>query len=329
MSTKKVVAILAIVIAIATFLTFETPSELPIVAIANYGPHSSLEAAIAGTKEELTKQGFIENKTINYEIADVGFDLSLVPQMMTKLKNKHPQVIVVMATPIAQFAKGSIKDIPLVFTVVTDPVEAGLLKKAYSPDGNMTGASDKQDLRIMLQFIKKVIPTATRVGLLYSTAEANDAALVKMMKKAADSEDMTVVAIPVDQPRDVPMRMQSFAGSVDFIYVGTSGAIQPALPAIAATATKMGIPVVNADEASVKSGMVFASFGVDYRQVGINTGELVAQVLRDIPVVELAPIYPKQKEHHGFINKTQSRKFNIEIPANLANVTIVETNATS
>lgn len=323
MRLKLSLIILSFIIAFAFFEYKNSSQEkLPLVAIANYGPHSSLEDSIKGIKLELSSQGFIENQDITYDIVNVGFDSSLILQMITKLKLKKPTVMIAMTTPVAQSAKHNIKNIPLIFNVITDPVEAGLLKEMDKIDGNATCASDMQNLDLLLNFAKKLLPNASRIGVLYATSEANDIALVRMLKEAAANIGMEVVAIPVDQPRDVPTRMQSFKNEVDFIYVGTSGPIQPTLPVIVAEADKMGIPVFNANEESVLNNQVLASFGVNYEQVGRNAGNIAAHILKGDKI--LSPVYPSTEDHHGFISKQKAEIFGVIIPDDLSNVTIVE-----
>ena len=309
--------IVLVIIAVMGFVRSHHDSKLPVVAIANYGPHSSLEASIKGFKDEMAQAGFIDNKNIRYETADVGFDPALIPQMVTSLKQHNPKIMLVLTTPIAQFAKGKIKDIPLIYCDITDPVDAGLIKEKYKADANMTGSSEMQDLKGLLQFARILLPQAKRVGLLYATSESNDTVLVNRMRSAASDLNMTVVAIPVEQARDVPVRVQQFRDKVDFIYVGTSGPIQPTLPAIAAEAKKMQIPIFNADSQAVRNGMALASFGVDYQTVGRNAGKLAAALLKGQPINILTPVYPKASDHHAVINKKEAAEFNIKIPANV------------
>lgn len=315
------------ILTVLSFFTFSQYKEkqnlLPIVAIANFGPHASLEASIAGIKAELAAQGFIEHQTVKYHIQDVGFDAALIPQMIAQLKNKKPQVMVVLTTPVAQYAKNAVQDIPLVFTAITDPLEAGLLRAKQEPHNNMTGSSDQQDLHILLQFSKKLLPTAKKIGLLYATSEANDIALVKMMEKAALTENMQVVAIPVDQARDVPLRVQGFKNKVDVIYVGTSGPIQPTLPAIAAQANKMGIPVLNVCDDAVTHHQVLASFGVQYHQVGVNAGKLITSILNGVEINQLPPLYPTAADHYGFISQPKAQELGVAIPEDISQLTIV------
>lgn len=320
--------ILSIIIAkplINKFSKDKTNNTLPVVAIANYGPHSSLHNTIKGIKIQLEELGYIEGENIQYNIADVGFDTALIPQMISSLKNYNPKAMIVMGTPIAQYAKGKIKNIPLIYSVITDPAEAGLLADNNSSvQSNIIGSSDKQDLNLMIEFAKQILPDAKNIGLLYSSAEANDLALKKMLEQAAEQANISVLAIPIDQTRDIAIRIKEFKHKVDFIYVGTSGAIQPALPLIAAEAKKMHIPLFNAEEQAVKDGLALASFGVNYISVGRNTAMLVHKILQQEDIANLEPTFPGKDDHIGFINANLANEFNIIITEDLTNIHIVK-----
>ncbi|MDR1334146.1 MAG: ABC transporter substrate-binding protein [Holosporaceae bacterium] len=309
-----------LVTSVILFSGCKKKEDLPVVAIANYGPLKDLEISIQGIKDELAERGFIENKTVKIEVADIAFDHSLIPQTVAKLKNLEPKVMVVISTPIAQFARGRIHDIPLVFHAITDPVAAGLLKDKEQANDNITGSSDMQNLEVLLKFVKTILPKAKAVGLLCLTSDSNDAALLEMMKKSANSFGLAVVAIPVDQVRDIPMRMQELKGKVDFIYVGASG-LHAAMPSITSEASKMNIPVFDSEDQSVRDGLALASFGVSYESVGRNAGKLVARLLKGDSVKDLPPIFPKTEDHRCFVNKRLAEKFGIQIPED---ATVVE-----
>lgn len=325
MRIQKITALVLISLMAGISILFmrSKPSALPLVAIANFGPHTSLDASIQGIKQELRKNGFIEQENIRYEIADVGFDASLIPQMINNIKNHHPRVLVVITTPVAQYAKATVKDIPLIYSVITDPVAAGLIKSSLKPDANMTGSSDQQNLQLLFKFAKKILPHPTKVGILYSTAESNDIALIHMMKQAARLTNMQVLEVPIEQTRDIPQAMHRFNHQVDFIYVGASGAIQPALPVIAAESRKMNIPVFNVNETAVAEHMVLASFGVNYHQVGVNTGRLITQVLQGKPIASLPPNYPKLQDYHGFVSAKNATALGLSLPQHLQHIQIV------
>lgn len=301
-----------------------TQSALPIVAIANYGPHQSLQDSINGIKDELAKRGFIEGRNVQYAVMDVGFNFALISQMLTKLKSLDPKVIVAMTTPVAQSAKALIKDIPIVFNVITDPVRAGLINNALVAENNITGTSDKQDLSLLLQFAKRIIPQSKKIGVLHAVSEANDTALVQMLQTEAAKLDMQVVAIPVEQSKDIPSRVDGFERKVDFIYLGVGGTVQPFLDIISAKASKMKIPVFNADSDAVKKHLVLGSYGVNSYTVGVNAGIIIDQILRGKDVKGIKPIYPNADDHLGYISRKQANAFGITIPTDLQNIKIVE-----
>src|SRR3990167_1337551 len=317
----KLLSVSVLVIACLVVFLFQKTrpyvKQLPLIAVANYGQHASLQAAIEGMQEELAREGYINNKNIRYIIQDVNFDLALIAQMIANLKNERPEVMVVMATPIAQFAKEKVHNIPLVYGVITDPLTAGLIKAKNVAGDNITGSSDQQNLPAFLTFVKRILPHAKRVGLLYSIAEANDAFLLKNLQKAAQAANMELIALPIDAPRDIPIKMQAVKGKADFIYVGVSGTIQPTLPVIAAEALKMNIPVFNADDSAVHDGLVLGSYGVNYKKVGANIGKLVAMILKGKKPAELEPLYPEDKDSHAVINRKQALKFKIALPKDL------------
>ncbi len=306
----------------STFTNNQKDSTLPLIAIANYGPHSSLQETIDGLKAKLAQLGYIEDKTIRYEIADVNFETSLIIQMLNKLKSSKPRIIVAISTPIAQAVKNIIKDIPVVYADVTDPVEAGLVSD--DPNSNITGASDKQDLSLMLKLAKQLLPSAKKVGILYSTGEANDLSLVNMLIATGKELGLEVVSVPVEHTRDVVTRMKLFKDNVDFIYTGSSGAIQASLPAIASAAYSMQLPLFNFNGEEVISHTALASYGVSHKQVGANAAIIIDKLLNGEKTSNIKPIYPKEVDHKAFISRKRADKIGLKIPATLPNVTIVD-----
>jgi len=316
MFNKISLALAAFFILIFSFNYFKKDSTLPTIAIANYGPHSSLQDVIDGITEELKRLGYEDKKNINLEISDVNFDAALISQMISKLKSHHPKVFVALTTPVAQSTKNIVKDTPVIFSAITNPNEAGL--------SGIAGTSDKQDLGLLIKFAKKLLPQSKTIGLLYATGEANDTALLKMLGQASEREGMKLLAIPVDQTRDIPIRMQAFKGNVDFIYVGTSGPIQPALPTIAHEADKMHIPVFNMGAEAVEKNLVLGSYGVEYKKVGENTAYIVKRILDGENPNNIPPIYPEEKDHKGYISRKKATSLGITISSNLDNTTIIE-----
>lgn len=318
MSSFKSLILFLLVLGVI-FLRFSVPEEsgAHVIAIANYGPHSSLHESIRGLKDGLAKKGYIEGKNIKYVIADINFDTSLIMQTLSKLKAHKPKAIVTISTPITQAAKNTIKDIPIIFMDITDPVEAGILKDPNKPNGNVTGAADKQDLDLVVKFAKSMSDNIKRIGMLYSTGEANDMALLKNMEKAAKDNGVELLAVPVESARDVNVRMHQFKDKVDLIYVGSSGAVQPSLPAIVSYAEKNNIAVLNMNGEEVVDGNVLASYGVSFYKVGNNAAKLVYELIDYGSMENLEPIYPSKEDHEVFISKKRLEKIDFKLSDSL------------
>jgi putative ABC transport system substrate-binding protein len=295
------------------------PPGIPLVAVASYGPHASLEATLRGIQEAMAREGFSEDgkarRRVRFVIRDGSFDPALVPQMIQYLRTLNPAVMVVLTTPVAQAARALVRDVPVVYAAVTDPLQSGLIPAPGVPAGTMTGHSERLDTDALLACVRSLLPTVRTIGMLYATGESNDAAFLGMMETSARKAGLDILAVPVDHARDVPARMPRFKGKVDIIVVGTSGPVQPSLPAIVAEADRMGIPVLNTDSQAVRDGLVPVSFGVDYKMLGIRAGEKVAALLKGVPARALPPSDPAPDDHRTVIHKSLAARAGLCVPA--------------
>lgn len=290
------------------------------IGIANFGEHPQLNASIAGFKQGLTEAGVTD---VTFSESHTNFDASLVPQMITKLQSEGPKLIYTVTTPVSQIAKKALSGsgIPIVFTAVTDPVAAKLVPSWEAGDEGMTGASDLQDIPAILEFAKKLLPNAKRIGVPFNPGEANDVAIVEAIKAAAGPAGYEVVEVGVDNVNDIQQRIASLAGKADVIYVPASNLLQPAVPAVAAAARQAGIPIINSDDNAVRNGTVPAAFSVNYTQVGVAAGKMAAEILKGKDPKTIAPWKPAYADHMPVISKKTMAAFNTPIPAEFENCT--------
>jgi putative ABC transport system substrate-binding protein len=289
------------------------------IDIANFGEHPQLNASIAGFKKALAENGFAEGKDVVYTESHTNFDASLVPQMIAKLQADNPKLLYTITTPVSQIAKKALagSGIPIVFSAVTDPVAAKLTPSWDAGDDGMTGASDLQDIAAVLEFTKKLLPNAKRLGVPYNPGEANDVALLDAIKKAAPAAGFEVVEVGIDNVNDIQQRIASLAGKADVIYTPASNLIQPAIPAVAAAARQAGIPIVNSDDNPVREGVVPASLAVNYESVGMNAGKIAAEILKGKDPKTIPPSRPATADHKATISKKAMAAFGAEIPASM------------
>ena len=284
------------------------------IAIASFGDHPQLNASIDGFKKQLAAEGYVEGKDVTYQLSHTNFDLTLVPQMIAKLKADKPKLMYTITTPVSQVAKKALtgSGIPIVFAAVTDPVSAKLTPSWEAGDAGITGASDLQDMGAVMSFAHKLVPGAKRFGMPYNPGEANDAALLEKLKAAAPAQNFSVVAVGVDNANDIQQRVASFKGKVDVIYNPTSNLLQPATAAVASAARQAGIPLMNADPEPVRKGIAVAAVAVSYERVGVNAGKIAARILKGADPKSIAPSKPSLEDHETLVSRKALKAYNMK-----------------
>lgn len=321
MTVKSRLWLCGIVAAGAMALGLGAASAEPVrIGIANFGEHPQLNTAIQGFKDAMAAGGYEEGKDVVYSESHTNFDASLVPQMIAKLQAEGPVLMYTVTTPVSQIAKKALagSGIPIVFSAVTDPVAAKLVPSWEAGDEGMTGATDLQDVAAVMEFAKKLVPDAKRIGQPYNPGEANDVALLEKVQEAAPAAGFEVVAVGVDNVNDIQQRVASLAGKADVIYTPASNLLQPAIAAVSAAARQAGIPIINSDDGAVSDGVVPASFAVNYQQVGLNAGKIALQILDGTDPKSIPPMNPAYEDHSPRISKKAMAAFGLEIPEELA-----------
>ena len=284
------------------------------IAIASFGDHPQLNAAIAGFKKQLAAEGYAEGNQVVYELSHTNFDATLLPQMIAKLKAGKPKLMYTITTPVSQVAKKNLagSGIPIVFAAVTDPIVAKLTPSWTSGDTGITGASDLQDMAAVMKFAHQLAPQAKAFGMPYNPGEANDVALLDKLKAAAPAEKFSVVSVGVDSANDIQQRVASLKGKADVIYNPTSNLLQPAVAAVASAARQAGIPLMNADPEPVRQGIAVAAVAVSYEKVGMNAGKIAARILKGADPKTIAPSKPSLADHETVVSRRALKAFNMK-----------------
>src|SRR5262245_218349 len=268
--------------AIAVLFSAATPAlaaEQKTVAVTAIVEHPALDAARDGVKDELKAAGFETGKGFKFEYQSAQGNSGTAAQIARKYVGDKPDAIVAIATPSAQAVVAATKDVPVVFSAVTDPVAAKLVKNWDASGTNVTGVSDMSPLDKHLELIKKVTPQAKRVGVIYSPGEANSVAIVEALKKAAPAAGLTVVEAAAARTVDVPSATQSLVGKADVIYAPTDNNVMSAFEGIVKVAQQSKLPIVAADTDAVRRGAV-AALGLNYYDLGRQTGKIVVRILK-------------------------------------------------
>jgi putative ABC transport system substrate-binding protein len=188
-------------------------------------------------------------------------------------------VIVAIATPSAQAVAAATKDIPLVFSAVTDPVVAKLVPSMQPSGTNVTGVSDALELGKQVELIKRVVPAAKRVGIVYNPGEANSVVVVEQLRELLPKHGLSLVEAAAPRSVDVGSAARSLIGKADVFYTSTDNNVVSAYEALVKVGMDAKIPLVAADTDSVARGAV-AAYGMDYKALGVQTGEIVVRILK-------------------------------------------------
>lgn len=249
------------------------------VALTAIVEHPALDAARDGVKDELKAAGFEAGKNLKFEYQSAQGNPGTAAQIARKYVGEKPDVIVAIATPSAQAVVSATKTIPVVYSAVTDPVAAKLVKTWDASGSNVTGVSDLSPLAKHLELIRKVVPGAKRIGVIYSPGEANSVAIVDALKKAVAEAGLSLVEAAAPRTVDVAGAAQSLVGKADVIYAPTDNNVMSALEAVVKVAQQARLPLVAADTEAVKRGAV-AALGLNYYDLGRQTGKVVVRVLQ-------------------------------------------------
>jgi putative ABC transport system substrate-binding protein len=275
-SRRACLSAIALAIAAAAPLArADAPKSVAVTAIVE---HPALDAVRDGVRDELKAAGFEAGKNLRFEYQSAQGNTGTAAQIARKYVGARPDAIVAIATPSAQAVVAATKDIPVVYSAVTDPVAAKLVKGWDASGTNVTGVSDMSPLDKHLELIRKVAPNAKRVGVIYSPGEANSVAIVEALKKAAPAAGFVLVEASAARSVDVASAAQSLVGKADVIYAPTDNNVMSAFEGIVKVAQASKIPVVAADTDAVKRGAV-AALGLNYYDIGRQTGKMVLRVL--------------------------------------------------
>ena len=251
------------------------------IGIGQFAEHASLDNCKNGFLAGLEEAGYKEGENLKVVFDNAQADGGTANQITNDFVAKKVDLICAIATPMAQSAFGSAKDsnIPVIFTAVTDPVLAELAKEDKTPNGNITGTSDKLPVEKQLEMIRKVLPEAKTIGILYSTSEINSVSAIEEYKAAAADFGFEIVESGIATPADIPLATDNLLEKVDCINNLTDNTVVSSLPIILNKAAAKKIPVFGSEVEQVKIGCL-AAVGLDYYDLGIQTGKIAAQVLK-------------------------------------------------
>ncbi len=248
------------------------------VGILQLVEHGSLDAAYEGFKEGLAEGGYKEGENLTLEYQNAQNSQDNLKSMSEKLVKNSPDLLLGIATPAAVSLANETTDIPIVVTAVTDLVEAKLADSNEAPGRNITGTSDMVPIDKQIQLLLSIVPDAKTIGIMYNAGEANSKIQADLAEKVLKDAGVDVKVLTANTTNDVQQVTTSLAKDVDGIYVPTDNTFASAAAVVGEVAKETKTPIVAGSVEQVEDGAL-ATFGIDYKSLGKQTGELAAKIL--------------------------------------------------
>ncbi|MGU3400090.1 ABC transporter substrate-binding protein [Brucellaceae bacterium D45D] len=281
------------------------------VAVTAIVEHPALDAARDGVKDALAEAGFKEGENLKFVYQSAQGNPATAAQIARQFVGEGPDVIVPISTPSAQAVVSATRDIPIVFTAVSDPVGAQLVKDMEKPGGNVTGLSDMSPVVEHIKLIKEIMPNLKKLGYLYNSGETNSVSLLAALKEAASAEGIEIVESAATKSAEVKGAAQALSGRADAMYVPTDNTIVSALESAVGVAEESKMPLFTADTDSVKRGAL-AALGFNYYDVGKQTGAVVVKILNGEKPGDIGVEVAKGTDL--VINLSAAKKMGVELP---------------
>lgn len=280
------------------------------IGISQFVEHPALDDARQGFIEGLAQKGFTE-ENVEFIVQNAQADFSTAQSIAQQFKSNNLDLILAIATPNAQAAANVIKDKPVLFTAVTDPVKAGIVESMEKPNTNLTGTTDMNPVKKQMGIIKEFLPEISDLGVLYNSGEVNSVVQIDIVKESCAEMGIKLHEATVSNSSEVSLAASSLMGDVDAIYVPTDNIIASALPTVLNITNENKIPVFASEKSHVKQGAI-ATLGIDYKLLGIQTGKMAARVLKGAKPADMA--VESSEDLKLYLNSKAAEDINVEIP---------------
>ena len=265
------------------------------IGILQFAQHPSLDNCREGFLKVLVENGFVEGQNLTVDVQNAQADMGICGQIAAQFAGKKLDLICAIATPAAMSAYNAAqsKGIPVIYTAISDPVAAQLAGTDKKPLGEVTGTSDRLPVKEQLALIREILPDAKKIGILFSTSEANSVAMLEVYKKLAAEYDFEIVESGISSSSDIPLACDALLKKVDALSNLTDNTVVNSLPLILSKAKEKRIPVFGSEVEQVRLGCL-ASEGIEYIALGKQTGAMAAKILRgeakasELPYEEIA-----------------------------------------
>ena len=268
------------------------------IGISQFITHQSLDATREGFVDELAKQGYVEGENIEIDFQNAQGEQRNLKTISQQLAESS-DVVLAIATPSAQSLANTTQTTPVIFSAVTDPVSSKLVESREHPGGNVTGTSDQSSDAISTQInlIKKVLPKAKTIGILYTQSEPNSVVQKDEAKRLLEEKGFTVVEKTILDSNNVKAAAESLMTEVDMVFVPTDNIISSTMETVKQVSIKHKVPVFGGSTEMVAVGGLY-NYGTNYEELGRQTARMLVRILKGEKPENIAVELPEKLELH-------------------------------
>lgn len=300
MKTRILVTIITIFMLIGLMTGCEKNKDILTIGISQFADHVSLDNCREGFLDGLLEAGYVDGENIIIIYQNAQADMGAASTIAESFISQKVDMICGIATPSAMTAYNSCMEtkIPVIYSAISDPVAAGLANEDGTSVGNVTGTSDSLPVSLQLEMIRTLLPEATKIGIIYTTSETNSISTLAEYEKFASDFGFEIISTGISQISEVELAAADMVEKVDCITNLTDNTLVSALQTVLSIAETNKIPVFGSEIEQVRSGCI-ASMGLDYYELGKQTGAMAAKVLseekkaKDLPyeIIKGASLY--------------------------------------
>ena len=302
---KKLISFLLLTL----FLAAAGPAGAVSISVNQFVEHPALDSSVQGFKDALADEGF---QDAVFTVHNAQANMPTVLQIVNQIQGEKPDLVLAVATPSAQATVQKIKDIPVLFTAITDPLSAGLVDSMDRPGHNVTGTTDMNPIEAQVALVREIHPQAKNMGVIYNAGEANSVVQVGILKTAAAKYGFELKEAVTANTAGVYQAAQSLVGGVDVIYLPTDNTVISSQESVIKVCLDSKIPLYPGEAESVRKGGV-ASLALDYYKLGRQTGVQAARILRGEAQPADMPV-ETQKETSLVVNLSFAESVGVVLP---------------
>ena len=306
--------ILSLVLSISLFSVSFAEKETYTIGVSQFAVHGSLDNCFQGFKEGLAEQGFVEGENVTFVLQNANADTGTAAQIADTFVDSGVDLICAIATPSAMSAFNAAQDrnIPVIYTAVSDPVAAQMANADGTNPGEITGTSDALPVEAQLKLIRALQPEAKKIGILHTTSETNSDSTLEAYRTLAGQYGFEIVDKGISTGADIPLALEALLPQVDCTTNLTDNTVVQSLPVVLELSADAGKPVYGSEIEQVRLGCV-ASEGIEYLELGRQPGRMAARVLKGEAKASEIP-FEIIENSYLYVNEDAMAQFGLALP---------------